>query len=113
MPAITPQADGGLVLPRYRSPAGAHPPLDSPAYNSSRLRAPAQPLMPLPQWLTEVTGPLLGTGRAQASDADLTAGHPGEPLGERIFVTGRVLDSDGRAVPDALIEIWQARGREV
>jgi protocatechuate 3,4-dioxygenase beta subunit len=44
----------------------------------------------------------------QAADADLTAGHGGEPLGERIVVTGRVLDSDGRPVPDALIEIWQA-----
>ncbi len=37
-----------------------------------------------------------------------TAGHSGEPLGERIIVTGRVLDSDGRPVPATLIEIWQA-----
>ena len=64
--------------------------------------------MPLPQGLTEVTGPLLGAERVTAADADLTAGHAGEPLGERIIVTGRVLDSDGRPVPDTLIEIWQA-----
>ena len=32
----------------------------------------------------------------------------GEPLGERITVAGRVLDSDGRPVPDTLVEIWQA-----
>ena len=108
MPAAAPQARGSLVLPRYESAEGVHPPLSSPAYNSSRLRAPAHPLMPLPQWLTEVTGPLHGPGRVRADDADLTAGHPGEPLGERIIVTGRLLDSDGRAVPDALIEIWQA-----
>ncbi len=108
MPARVPPAGGSLALPRYRSAGGVHPPLDSPAYNSSRLRAPGRPLLPLPQWLTEITGPLLGTERVEAADADLTAGHPGEPLGERIIVSGRVLDSDGRPVPDALIEIWQA-----
>ena len=108
MSVNVPPSGGNLVLPRYRSADGVHPPLDSPAYNSSRLRAPAQPPIRLPQGLTEVTGPLLGPGRVQAADADLTAGHPAEPLGERIIVTGRVLDSDGRPVPDALIEIWQA-----
>jgi protocatechuate 3,4-dioxygenase, beta subunit len=96
------------TLPRYASAAGVHPPLDSTAYQSSRLRSPKQPLVPLPQGLTEVTGPLLGPGRVTADDADLTAGHAGQPLGERIIVTGRVLDSDGRPVPDTLIEVWQA-----
>src|ERR1700740_3221573 len=97
-----------LVLPQYESAAGVHPPLDTPAYQSSRLRAPARPLLPLPQRLTEITGPLLGAERVTAQDADLTAGHASEPLGERIIVSGRVLDSDGRPVPDTLIEIWQA-----
>ncbi len=31
-----------------------------------------------------------------------------ETAGERIRIEGRVLDGDGAAVPDALIEIWQA-----
>src|SRR5262252_7250062 len=97
-----------MVLPPYERPAGVHPPLDSPAYRSSQLRAPMQPLVPLPQWLTEVTGPLLGPERVTAADADLTSRHAGEPLGERIIVTGQVLDSGGKPVPDALIEIWQA-----
>lgn len=99
---------GELVLPQYESAAGVHPPLDTQAYQSSRLRAPGRPLVPLPQRLTEITGPLLGSERVSAADADLTAGHSGEPLGERIIVSGRVLDSDGRPVPDTLIEIWQA-----
>jgi len=103
-----PVATGGLVLPRYESAAGVHPPLDSPAYKSSALRHPKQPLIPLPQRLTEITGPLFGAERVGVHDADLTAGHPGEPIGERIIVSGRVLDSDGRPVPDALIEVWQA-----
>lgn len=28
--------------------------------------------------------------------------------GERIHITGQVLDGDGRPVPDAMIELWQA-----
>ena len=58
--------------------------------------------------LTEVTGPLLGEGRVGEDDHDLTAQHPGEPLGERIVVTGRVLDGDGRPVAGTLVEVWQA-----
>jgi protocatechuate 3,4-dioxygenase, beta subunit len=95
-------------LPRYQHPAGVHPPLDFPAYRSTALRHPSQPLVLLPQGLTEITGPLLGAERVGATDADLTGQHAGEPLGERIIVTGRVLDSDGRAVPGTLVEIWQA-----
>ncbi|HEY2315170.1 MAG TPA: protocatechuate 3,4-dioxygenase subunit beta [Streptosporangiaceae bacterium] len=101
-------ATGDLVLPHYAAAAGVHPPLNSPAYKSSVRRAPMQPLVSLPQRLTEITGPLLGAERVTPADADLTSGHPAEPLGERIIVSGRVLDSDGRPVPDALIEIWQA-----
>jgi protocatechuate 3,4-dioxygenase, beta subunit len=93
---------------RYERPRGLHPPLLSPAYRSTILRAPQQPLILLPQNLTEVTGPLLGHERVRPDDNDLTRQHSGEPIGQRIFVRGRVLDSDGRAVPDTLLEIWQA-----
>jgi protocatechuate 3,4-dioxygenase, beta subunit len=95
--------------PAYdRPPAGTHPRLDTPEYRSTLLRAPRRPPVALPQGLTEITGPLLGAERVTAADADLTVRHPGEPLGERIIVTGRVLDSGGRPVPDTLVEIWQA-----
>ena len=98
----------GLVLPRYRRPDGVHPPLNSPEYRSSQQRAPLRPLVPMPHGLTEVTGPLLGAERVTAADADLTTRHAGEPIGERIVLTGRVLDSDGRPVSGTLVEIWQA-----
>ena len=98
----------GIVLPRYQRPDGVHPRLNSPEYRSSQLRAPLRPLVPMAQGLTEVTGPLLGAERVTAADADLTARHAGEPIGERIVLSGRVLDSDGRPVSDALVEIWQA-----
>jgi protocatechuate 3,4-dioxygenase beta subunit len=97
-----------LVLPSYERPRGLHPPLLSPAYKSTVLRSPAQPLVVLPQNLTEVTGPLLGEGRVKDSDADLTRQHDSEPIGQRIIVHGRVVDGDGRPVPGTLVEIWQA-----
>jgi protocatechuate 3,4-dioxygenase beta subunit len=98
------------VLPFYRRPAaGVNPPLGTPAYRATALRAPRQPLVPLPQGLTEITGPLLGEERVRPADADLTTRYPGgEALGQRIILTGRVLDSAGRPVPDTLVEIWQA-----
>src|SRR5450631_2188737 len=95
-------------LPRYPIPRGVHPPLLSPAYESTRLRAPREPLRLLPQELTEITGPLLGEGRVGPLDHDLTRQHEGEPQGQRIIVTGRVLDEGGRAIPDTLVEVWQA-----
>src|SRR5689334_16563025 len=91
---------GALALPAYERPAGVHPPLNTPEYRSSLLRSPKHQPVRLPHGLTEVTGPLLGAERVTAADADLTTGHTGEPLGERMILTGRVLDSDGRPVPD-------------
>ena len=51
---------------------------------------------------------MLGEDRVTAADADLTLRMGGEALGQRIIVFGRVLDSDGRPVPDTLVEVWQA-----
>ncbi len=98
----------GLVLPSYPRDDESHPALDTPEYGSSALRHPKQPLQVLPQYLTEVTGPLLGHDRVAELDHDLTQQHEGEPLGERIIVSGRVLDSNGKPVPNTLVELWQA-----
>jgi protocatechuate 3,4-dioxygenase beta subunit len=84
------------------------PPYDYPDYRSTILRAPKKPLLPLPQTLSELTGPVFGEGAVGEGEADLTRQHRGEPLGERIVVTGRVLERDGRPVRNALVEIWQA-----
>jgi protocatechuate 3,4-dioxygenase, beta subunit len=92
-----------------RDAPGTHPVLDDPGYKSTRLRHPKQPLVYLPQTITEVTGPQLGLERVTGElDHDLTRQHAGEPLGERIVVSGRVLDGDGRPIRDTLVEIWQA-----
>src|SRR6476659_8289320 len=96
-----------------RPPADAHPPNLSPDYKSTSGRAPRQPAIVLPQTLSEITGPLLENEPVGDSENDLTHQRAGEPLGERIIVHGRVLDQDGRAVPKAIVEIWQcnAAGR--
>ena len=88
----------------------SHPPSLAPEYKSTVHRAPKKPLIPIRQSLTELTGPVYGHEAVAAIDADLTANSrkSGEPIGERIIVAGRVVDENGRAVPDTLVEIWQA-----
>ncbi|HEV2559805.1 MAG TPA: protocatechuate 3,4-dioxygenase subunit beta [Microvirga sp.] len=86
----------------------ADPPSLAPDYVSTRKRAPSKPLVLLPHTLSELTGPVYGHESVVEGDDDLTRQHTGEPLGERIIVSGRVTDESGRPVPNALIEIWQA-----
>ncbi len=84
------------------------PPYLYPDYVSTRLRAPKKPLIIVPKTLSDTTGPAYGRDPIGELDNDLTRQHKGKPLGERIIVTGRVLDGDGRPVRNSLIEIWQA-----
>lgn len=88
----------------------SHPAYVHPDYKSTPLRGPTKPLIPLKAGLGELTGPVYGHDSVGRLDADLTrnGARNGEPLGERIVVTGRVLDERGRPVPKTLIEIWQA-----
>jgi protocatechuate 3,4-dioxygenase, beta subunit len=86
----------------------ADPPYLYPPYVSTRTRAPQRPLVLLPHTLSEVTGPAFGDDDVGELDHDLTRQGEGEPLGERIILHGRVLDGDGRPVPNTLIEVWQA-----
>jgi protocatechuate 3,4-dioxygenase beta subunit len=82
--------------------------MDFEGYKSTALRHPRAPLQVLPQRLSEVTGPLMGESRVRPTDHDLTAQHDGEPLGQRVIVRGRVMDTLGKALPHTLVEIWQA-----
>ena len=87
----------------------AQPPSLFPAYASTMRRAPSRPLVKIPQTITEVSGPancwdeLMGPALA-----DMTKQHKDEPIGQRIIVTGRVLDENAKPVPNTVIEIWQA-----
>lgn len=89
-------------------PSGVNPENLYPAYKSTRLRAPAQRPVRV-----SVVDPLCHGIRfdrraLKADDADLTAHGKGQPLGEKIIVSGRVLDEDSTPVRDSLIELWQA-----
>jgi protocatechuate 3,4-dioxygenase beta subunit len=88
---------------------GGHPSRHYPPYRGSALRHPRQPpVVVADPEAVELHGPVFGVGDVTALDADLTRGHRGEPLGERITVTGRVTDRAGRPVRGQLVEIWQA-----
>ncbi|MEV4258602.1 protocatechuate 3,4-dioxygenase subunit beta [Spirillospora sp. NPDC049652] len=87
-----------------------HPPYLYPGYKSTVLRSPGQDLV-MPRFgpdSVELASPVFGHQELGRLDDDLTRRHSGEPLGERIIVTGRVLDTAGRPVRGALVEVWQA-----
>src|SRR5215468_9704823 len=98
-----------MHLPGYRRPpAETQPAYLEPSYVSTLKRAPTRPLILLPHTLSEITGPVFGWDAINAGDHDLTRQHDGQPIGERILVSGRVLDEGGRPVRRTLVEIWQA-----
>lgn len=86
------------------------PPYLYEAYRATVLRAPRRPLIEVPKTLSEVTGPGPAVSAAGAEDTDLTrnVGTGSEAMGERIIVTGRVVDDDGNPVRNTLVEVWQA-----
>jgi protocatechuate 3,4-dioxygenase, beta subunit len=93
----------------FRRPApGTQPPHLHPPYLSSIHRAPAKPLVRIPQTISETTGPDFLHHPLKPGGADLTRHHAGVPLGQRIVVSGRVLDENDRPVRQTLLEIWQA-----
>lgn len=93
----------------YRLPDPAtQPPLLYPAYVSSQKRAPTLPLIQAPHTISEISGPSFQVRSVEPRVCDLTKQSSSAPIGERIVVSGRVLDEDARPVRHTLIEIWQA-----
>ncbi|MDT4996866.1 MAG: protocatechuate 3,4-dioxygenase, beta subunit [Pseudonocardiales bacterium] len=97
----------------YRAQVNGRPPetqprLDYPPYRSSFLRHPTKELQHADPEAIELAAPVFGSGDVGDLEADLTIQHSGEPIGERLVVTGRVVDGDGRPVVGQLVEIWQA-----
>lgn len=96
------------VRPYRRPMAGTQPDHAFAPYASTAKRAPTQPLVLLPHTLSEITGPVFGADILGPDDHDLMHQHAGAPIGERIIVSGRVIDENGRPVPSTLVEVWQA-----
>jgi len=87
-----------------------HPPALTPTYKTSVARSPRYALLSLDQSVSEITGPTFGHHDVSALDHDLLKNFAtqGDAIGERIIVHGRVLDGNGRPVPNTLVEVWQA-----
>jgi protocatechuate 3,4-dioxygenase, beta subunit len=86
----------------------SQPRLDYAPYRSSQLRHPTKDLQDVDPEGAELWTPCFGQRDVNALDADLTYGHSGSPIGERMVVTGRIVDGHGRPVRRQLVEIWQA-----
>ncbi|HWJ65279.1 MAG TPA: protocatechuate 3,4-dioxygenase subunit beta [Nocardioides sp.] len=90
--------------------------LDYPPYRSSVLRHPTKELRHADPETIELWSPCFSERDVHPLESDLTLGAhdgwnsqaTGQPIGERITVSGRVLDGDGRPVAGQLIEVWQA-----
>ena len=98
----------GAVVARDR---GRHPPALTPEYRTTVARSPRLAPISFAPTRSEMTGPVFGHDVLGPLDADLTlnfARGGALPVGPRIVVHGRVLDGNARAVPGALVEIWQA-----
>ncbi|MGI9357304.1 MAG: protocatechuate 3,4-dioxygenase subunit beta [Rhizobiaceae bacterium] len=88
-----------------------HPRAFWPEYKTSVLRSPQKAPVGLDTTLSEATGPVFGHDVLGELDNDLTLNfaRPGESaIGERIIVHGRLMDQNGRGIPDTLMEVWQA-----
>ncbi|HEX6633613.1 MAG TPA: protocatechuate 3,4-dioxygenase subunit beta [Usitatibacter sp.] len=89
-------------------PDAVDPPYLYPGYKSTLLRAPREPLLEIPAGTLDVPGPTVPAGFVRKGDNDLTIHGKSAPLGEKMVLTGRLLDADGRPVRRSLVEIWQA-----
>ncbi len=104
---MLPGADG-VLYPRDRA---WHPPANTPGYKSTTFRAPRQALLSLGGTASELSGPTFGQSNLNPLDNDLIRNYSqdgSEAIGQRLIVYGQVLDENARAVPNTLVEFWQA-----
>ena len=110
-PGLPTQAAISEQIVEAHAGAGPHAPqplLDFAPYRSSLLRHPTKALWLADPEAVELLAPVFGHSDVDPLEADLTIQGRGEPIGERLVVTGRVLDGEGRPVRHQLVEIWQA-----
>lgn len=100
--------DLGPLIPRNRA---IHPPAYDVDYKTAVARSPRFALLSLESTVTEETGPVFGHDLLGPHDSNLIVNYTQgkeRAVGERIRVHGRVMDENGRAVPNTLVEVWQA-----
>jgi len=86
------------------------PPAYAPIYKTSVARSPRHALLSIENSLSELTGPMFNHNELGPLDNDMLLNYAktGDAIGERIIVHGRVLDENGRGIPNTLVEVWQA-----
>ncbi|WP_176715455.1 protocatechuate 3,4-dioxygenase subunit beta [Thioclava sp. SK-1] len=102
------RADKGPLIPRNRE---IHPDPYDPGYKTSVARSPNLPLLAMESGQSEETGPTFGHSKFGQYDNNLILNWnrgAAPAVGERIMMHGRVVDENNRAVPNTLVEIWQA-----
>jgi protocatechuate 3,4-dioxygenase beta subunit len=79
-------------------------------YRETFLRTPDNAPHARPATLSDITGPLHLARKLDTGMNDLSRARPDSPpaMGQLIWVTGRLLDEDGAAVRDSVIEVWHA-----
>ncbi|MGS0742682.1 protocatechuate 3,4-dioxygenase subunit beta [Glaciimonas sp. GG7] len=94
-------------------PDGVYPTLIYSPYASTTKRGPSQPPLRIHAAAPTTTDITASPSLILPHDTDLTAHGQGEPIGEKIVLTGRVFDEDGKPVRNSLLEVWQcnAAGR--
>jgi len=84
----------------------AQPRLHTDKYFRTHVTAPREPLIELPRTATETSGPAFGMRDVCDVGVDLSNGNTA--IGSLMVLAGRVLDEDGRPIPNAMVEVWQA-----
>lgn len=91
-----------------RSYVDVNPPYLFPRYGLTTFRAPLQSLVNVPRELMGATpGPDASRITVTPRDNNMVDRYDTRPIGQAIFLFGKVLDSSGRPVPGALLELWQ------
>ena len=88
-------------------PSGVYPTLVYPPYGSTVKRGPKQPPVRVKAPTATERLPAFNPALVKPIDADLTAQGRAAPLGEKIVLSGRVVDEDGKPVRRSLVEVWQ------
>src|SRR5689334_3348523 len=102
------QADISREIEDLRGTGGPQPRRDYPPYRSSVRRYPTRDLHQVDPEGVELWAPCFGAADIDDAESDLTIQRSAAPLGERITVTGRVVDGQGRPARRQLVELWQA-----
>ncbi|MBF9043768.1 protocatechuate 3,4-dioxygenase subunit beta [Rhodobacterales bacterium HKCCE4037] len=90
-------------------PEGVQPSVPIEGYTNTWTHTPSQTLYQRPVTRTEATGPANLWRKLKCGDSNLAQTSTGKfAQGLLMQVSGRVLDEDGRPIPNAIVELWQA-----